>query len=86
MGAIQERCLGRWGAPYSISGPAPHGVVWRYDGKTWTSAMPDTVDLLRHVHGTDSGDVWVVGLRGQMLRFHNGQWIPYDGCAGTALL
>ncbi len=73
------------GAQADLVGSIPHGVVLHYDGSTWSKSMPDTVDLLRDVVGTPSGDVWAVGLRGQIWRYHNQQWIPYEGSTGTAL-
>lgn len=56
-------------------GGGTSGVIWHFDGDTWTEdpSLPD-VPLLVWAHAFADDDVWVVGEEGTVLRGSFGAW------------
>jgi hypothetical protein len=86
--------FGIWGADpthiWAVGGdlldPDAGGVVWRYDGSTWSADptladfRPAGVPTLYKVWGRSTSDVYVSGRNGIVLHFDGAQWsaVPVD--------
>ncbi len=62
-----------------VSEPDTSGVIWRYDGATWTavdvaSIDPDGIPALFKVWGRNESEIYAVGARGAILRYDGLTW------------
>ena len=57
---------------YVCPGTECTGIVFHYDGSTWTSA--EVTDGVYGISGTGPDDVWAVGLRGRIHHYDGGGW------------
>jgi hypothetical protein len=62
-----------------INRPDDSGVIWRFDGDTWTAedlsaSHPNGVPLLFKIWGRGPGDIYVAGERGIVLLFDGAAW------------
>jgi hypothetical protein len=82
-----ERIYGTWGAAptdvWAVGGatesPDTGGVIWHYDGVSWTSVdlsgvRPAGVPQLFKVWGRATDDVYAVGFRGIVLHWNGRAW------------
>ncbi|GIW41420.1 MAG: hypothetical protein KatS3mg076_1997 [Candidatus Binatia bacterium] len=54
------------------------GVIWHYDGSSWSDATPHRIPTLFKVWGRGETDVWAVGGFGTVLHFDGTAWNPVD--------
>jgi hypothetical protein len=62
-----------------VSEPDTSGVIWRFDGTTWTavdvtSIDPDGIPVLFKVWGRSENEIYAVGARGVILRYDGANW------------
>ncbi len=82
-----QRIYGTWGAGagdiWAVGGSDEDqdtgGVIWHYDGVSWTSVdlsavRPGGVPQLFKVWGRATNDVYAVGFRGIVLHWNGGAW------------
>lgn len=83
----QPTLYGIWGSAandlWTVGGnpedPAQGGVIWHYDGSSWTEIDTDAirsggVPMLFKVWGRGPGEVYAVGNFGVALRYDGGSW------------
>ncbi|MCB9566493.1 MAG: hypothetical protein H6710_04645 [Myxococcales bacterium] len=89
VGAEVGAFLSVWGPSpdevYAVGGNPEAGVIYRFDGASWTpEALAETPPLLNWIDG-QSGDVWVVGNGGVALRQTASGWERLDTGIDTPL-
>ncbi len=68
--------VGATGDPYNEITAA---VIWRYssDPPRWVAMASPTSSDLHAITGTAGGDLFAVGAKGTLLRFHGNDWAPW---------
>ena len=74
----REVCLNAiWGSSTSdIFAVGAHGVIWRYNGSSWSAMDPGTDTHLYAVSGASSSAVWAVGWGGAIYKYNGASWSP----------
>ncbi len=72
----REVCLsGIWGSSTTnVFAVGAHGVIWHYDGGSWTEMSGGTMRHLYAVHGASGSAVWAVGWTGTILKYDGASW------------
>ena len=84
----REVCLnGIWGSSTSdIFAVGAHGVIWNYNGTSWSAMDPGTDKHLYAVSGGSSSAVWAVGWDGTILKYNGTSWSPQTSGTTNHLL
>jgi hypothetical protein len=70
---------GVWGSsPSDIFAVGRSGMIWHYDGASWTEMDSGTDKFLFGVWGTSPSDVYAVGESGTILHYDGSSWSPME--------
>jgi hypothetical protein len=64
------------------------GVVYHFDGATWTTTVPDPQSFNRDlwsVWGSSPGDVYAAGIQGLVMRWNGRRWVEQPTPTGEVL-
>jgi len=85
LGSYQQM-YGVWGAsPTDVFVGGSSGLVWHFNGTSWSSTSTGTYQDLRGVWGTSGSDVFVAGGGGTILRYNGTSWTPMSSGSSVYL-